>query len=209
MTLFYWNNASGDPMKTFALTALAALAMTAGQTAHAGAIGTVATAGFHQERAYYYTRQGEQHRETQLRFNSGLGIEALVGDKDEKIQGILRFLWMSDAQATTPDTGDTILPEHPDYESLKNKNTGVLGLGVQWGLLGDPSDKQLVLTSIVGSGFITTDNTEYVMLEVGAGGTYNLSETLQANANLALTVRNRKHLSFGPNMYAGIRYLFD
>ena len=150
-----------------------------------------------------------EHRETQLRFNSGLGIEALVGDKDEKIQGILRFLWMSDAQATTPDTGDTILPEHPDYESLKNKNTGVLGLGVQWGLLGDPSDKQLVLTSIVGSGFITTDNTEYVMLEVGAGGTYNLSETLQANANLALTVRNRKHLSFGPNMYAGIRYLFD
>ena len=68
-------------MKTFALTALAALAMAGSQTAHAGAIGTVATAGFHQERAYYYTRQGEQHRETQLRFNSGLGIEALVGDK--------------------------------------------------------------------------------------------------------------------------------
>ena len=53
------------------------------------------------------------------------------------------------------------------------------------------------------------DNTEYVMLELGAGGTYNLTETLQANANLALTVRNRKHMSFGPNMYAGVRYLFD
>ena len=78
-----------------------------------------------------------------------------------------------------------------------------------WGLLGDPSDKQLVLTSVVGSGFITTDNTEYVMLELGAGGTYNLTETLQANATLALTVRNRKHMSFGPNMYAGVRYLFD
>lgn len=196
-------------MKTIALTALAALAVTASQDAHAGALGTVATAGFHQERAYYYTRRGEQHRETQLRFNSGLGIEALVGDKDEKIQGLLRLVWMSDAQATNPDTGDELLPEHPDYDSLKNKNSGLLALGVQWGLLGDPSDKQLVLTSLVGSGFITTDNTEYVMLEVGAGGTYNLTETLQAHANVAVTVRNRKQLSFGPNMYAGIRYLFD
>jgi len=197
-------------MKTIALTALAALTMTASQTAHAGALGTVATAGFHQERAYFYSREGEQFRETQLRFNSGLGIEALVGDKDEKIQGILRLVWMSDAQAKNPDTSDAgILPQHPDYDSLDNKNSGVLALGVQWGLLGDPADKQLVLTSIVGSGFITTDNTEYVLLEVGAGGTYNLTETLQAHANLALTVRNRKHMSFGPNMYAGVRYLFD
>ena len=84
-------------MKTIALTALAALTMTASQTAHAGALGTVATAGFHQERAYFYSRQGEQFRETQLRFNSGLGIEALVGDKDEKIQGLLRLVWVSDA----------------------------------------------------------------------------------------------------------------
>jgi|GEM_PF-1223583 len=201
-------------MKTFALTALAALALTASQTANAGALGTVVTAGLHQERAYYYSRQGEQFRETQMRFNSGIGIEALIGDKDEKIQGIVRFLWMSDAQATNPNTVDSkgdklILAEHPDYDSLKNKNSGVLGLGVQWGLLGDPSDKQIVLTSIVGSGFITTDNTEYVMLEVGAGGTYNLTETMQATANIALTVRNRKALSFGPNMYAGVRYLFD
>ena len=100
-------------------------------------------------------------RETQLRFNSGLGIEALVGDKDEKIQGILRLVWMSDAQPKTPDTSDAgILPQHPDYDSLDNKNSGVLALGVQWGLLGDPADKQLVLTSIVGSGFITTGTLE-------------------------------------------------
>ncbi len=196
-------------MKTFALSVLSALVLTASQTAHAGAVGTLVTAGFHQERAYYYTRSGEQHRETQMRFNGGLGIEALVGDKDEKIQGILRLLWVSDAPPKTPDTGNEILPEHPNYDKLKNNNTGVLGLGVQWGVLGDPSDKQIVVTSVVGSGFITTANTEYVMVEVGAGGTYNLSETLQATANLALTVRNRKHLSFGPNMYAGVRYLFD
>ena len=196
-------------MKTLAISALSVLALTATQTAHAGAVGTIATAGFHQERAYYYTRQGEQHRETQMRFNSGIGIEALVGDKDEKVQGILRFLWVSDSPPTTPDTGDTILPEHPNYDELGNQHTGVLGLGVQWGLLGDPSDKQLVLTSLVGSGFVTTHNTEYVMLEVGAGGTYNLTDTLQANANLAVTVRNRKQLSVGPNIYAGVRYLFD
>ena len=51
--------------------------------------------------------------------------------------------------------------------------------------------------------------TEYVLLEAGVGGTYNLTQTIQATANLALTMRNRKQMSFGPNMYMGIRYLFD
>ena len=196
-------------MKKLTMTALSAMALSFGSTAQAGAVGTLITAGLHQERAYYYSASGEQSKDNQMRFNGGIGFEALVGDKDEKIQGILRFLWLSDAPPKNPDTGDTLRPESPNYDDLSNKNTGVLGIGVQWGLLGDPSDKQLILTSLVGSGFITKDNTEYMLIEVGAGGTYNLSETLQANANIALTMRNRKHISFGPNLYMGVRYLFD
>jgi hypothetical protein len=196
-------------MKKLTMTALSAMALSLGTTAQAGAVGTLITAGLHQERAYYYSASNEQSQDNQMRFNGGIGFEALVGDKDEKIQGILRFLWLSDAPPKNPDTADTLRPESPNYDDLSNKNTGVLGLGVQWGLLGDPSDKQLILTSLVGSGFITKDNTEYMLLEVGAGGTYNLSETIQANANIALTMRNRKHISFGPNLYMGVRYLFD
>ena len=196
-------------MKTIAITALAGLALSATQVAHAGAIGTITNAGFHQERAYYYDRQGKQFIENQMRLNKGIGIETLVGDKDEKVQGILRFMWMQDTQPKAPDTDGVLLAESPDYDALKAKNVGVLGLGGQWGVLGDPMDMQLVVTSLVGSGFITTDNTEYVLVEVGVGGTYNLSPTIQATANLATTMRNRKHISFGPNMYMGIRYLFD
>jgi len=196
-------------MKNLVITALSALALSVSTTAQAGAVGALVNTGLHQERAYFYSASKEQTTESQMRFNGGFGIEALVGDKDEKIQGILRFLWLSDAPPTTPDVGNTVRPEMPNYDELSAKNTGVLGLGVQWGLLGDPADKQLILTSLVGSGFITTDNTEYVLAEVGAGGTYNLTETLQANANIALTMRNRKHISFGPNLYMGVRYLFD
>jgi hypothetical protein len=202
-------NSSGVPMKTISITALAGLAFTATQVAHAGAVGAITNVGLHQERAYFYDRQGEQFIESQMRVNTGFGLETLVGDKDEKIQGILRFMWMIDSQPKAPDTGDVLLAQNPDYDALKAKHVGVLGLGVQWGILGDPMDKQLVVNSLVGSGFITTDNTEYVLVEAGVGGTYNLSPTIQATANLALTMRNRKHISFGPNMYMGIRYLFD
>ena len=201
-------------MKNLVTTVFSALALSMSTTAQAGAVGTLVTTGFHEERAYFYSNTDKQYTEKQLRFNSGIGFEALVGDKDEKIQGILRFLWVSDAPAGNPDTvdkEDNPVPGavHPDYDSLKNSNTGVIGLGVQWGILGDPSDKQLVVSSIVGSGFITTDNTEYALAEVGVGGTYNLTETIQAHANLALTMRNRKHMSFGPNLYMGVRYMFD
>ncbi len=196
-------------MKNLLITAISALALSASSAAHAGAIGTILTYGLHEERAYFYDAAQEQQSETQMRSNLGVGFEALVGDKDEKIQGILRFLWVSDSPPKNPDTEGTIRAESPDYSELSNKQTGVLGLGVQWGLLGDPADKQLVLTSIVGSGFITTDNTEYFLIELGVGGTYNITETIQANANLAVTMRNRKHISYGPSFYTGIRYLFD
>ena len=197
-------------MKTITIAILSALSFAATSVAHAGAIGAITNVGFHQENAYFYDRLDvQQEVDKQLQFNTGFGIETLVGDKDEKIQGILRFMWMVDSPPTAPDTGDTPFAQHPDYESLSARHVGVLGLGVQWGILGDPMDKQLVLTSLVGSGFITTDNTEYVLLEAGVGGTYNLTQTIQATANLALTMRNRKQMSFGPNMYMGIRYLFD
>jgi len=184
-------------------------AMTANSVAYAGAIGLQTSAGLHQERAYFYSQSGEQGLDNQARPNFGLGLETLVGDKDEKIQGVLKISWVQDSPPTEPDTGDVSNAQYPPAHLQKARHVGVLGLGIQWGVLGDPSGTQLNITSVVGSGFLTTDNTEYVLLEAGVGGTHNLSETVQLTGTLAGTMRYRKHMSFGPNAYVGVRYLFD
>ena len=188
---------------------LASVALSCGFNAHAGAIGLTTSAGLHQERAYFYSQNGEQGLDNQSRPNYGVGIEAMVGDKDEKVQGILRMNWLVDSPPLKPDTGDVNEPIIPPAHEQDARSVGTLGLGVQWGVLGDPTGTQLNISAVVGTGFITTDNTEFLMVETGIGATHNLTSTLQANANIMGTMRYRKHGSFGPNVYAGIRYLFD
>ena len=189
--------------------ALASIGLSLGFNAHAGAIGLTTSAGMHEERAYYYNQDSQQGLDKQLRPNYGIGIEAMVGDKDEKVQGILRMNWLVDSPPTEPDTGNVENATFPPAHEQDPRNVGTLGLGVQWGVLGDPTGTQLNVGAVVGTGFITTDNTEFLMVETGVGATHNLTSTLQASANLMGTMRFRKHMSFGPNVYAGIRYLFD
>ena len=196
-------------MNNMIRNALVGLAVCAQSTAFAGTIGLQTMAGLHQERAYYYSQSGEQGIDNQSRPNFGLGLETLVGDKDEKVQGLMRLSWMQDAAPKKPDTGGIADADIPPAFEQGARHVGVLGLGVQWGVLGDPSGTQMNITSIVGSGFLTNDNTEFVMLEVGVGGTHNLSEMLQLTGTLAGTMRYRKHMSFGPSANIGIRYLFD
>ncbi len=184
-------------------------AMVTSSVSFAGAIGLQTSAGLHQDRAYFYSQSGEQGLDNQSRPNYGVGFETLLGDKDEKVQGVLKISLIQDAPLKEPDTGDTQNAVYPAAHEEKARSVGVLGLGIQWGVLGDPSGTQMNITSVVGSGFLTTDNTEFVLLEAGVGGTHNLSETLQLAGTLAATMRYRKGASFGPNAYLGIRYLFD
>jgi hypothetical protein len=199
----------GAPMRTTSRIAVAFLAfLGTSSTAAAGGLGLIYQAGLHQERAYSYKGK-QQAIDIQSKPNSGPGLEALIGDRNDKIQGLLRMSWVAETQANNPDTKGDESIVHPDYDSLEARQIGVLGLGLQWGVLGDPSDKQIVVNTMIGSGFITTDNTEFVIMELGAGGTYNFTENLQAVANLSGHVRARKHFSYGPTMHMGLRYLFD
>lgn len=190
---------------------LAACAAFASSSAHAGALGLTGSAGIHQQRAYYYA-PGETRNagvDSQMRPNYGVGLEAIVGDKDEKVQGILRIGFLQEEPTTEPDTGNIDNAVYPPAHLEDPRQVGTLGLGVQWGVLGDPSGTQMTITSVVGTGFITTDNTEFLLVEAGVGGTHNLTPTLQATATIMASMRHRKHMSFGPNMYAGLRYMFD
>jgi hypothetical protein len=100
-------------------------------------------------------------------------------------------------------------PVYPDYESLGPRDVGVAEIGIQWGLLGDPSGLQLTLTTLIGTGFITSDSTEFFLADAGIGGTWSVAESIQLYANVGANFRHRKTPSYGPAAYAGVRYLFD
>jgi hypothetical protein len=195
---------------TVSILATALFLLSATPTAHAGGLGLITQVGTHQERAYYYsTASGKQAIDSQTRLNSGTGIEGLLGDRDDKIQGLLRMSWSADSAPKAPDTDGAANVEYPDAHKQGTRHVGTLTLGIQWGVLGDPSEMQLVINSLVGSGFITVDNTEYMILETGVGGTYNFTPEIQAVANLDLVARHRKRFTFGPAINLGIRYMFD
>jgi hypothetical protein len=194
---------------TYALLSSLILAAAAGAPARAGGLGIVATGGMHTDRAYYYNAEGEQGIDNQNLPQAGIGIEGLLGDRDDKILGVMRVYWLREAPPNTPDTQGVEDAVHPDYESLDPRDIGVAEIGIQWGLLGDPRGLQLALTTLLGSGFITTDNTQFFLADVGIGGTFAATDSIQVYANVAMNFRHRKIVSYGPAAFAGVRYLFD
>ena len=170
------------------------------------------TGGFHQVKAYYYRNDGLQGVDYQSRPNVGAGFEALLGDRDDKVLGLMRLYWMSDSPPKAPDTSaedQSHTYVHPPAEDQPPEQIGAITLGVQWGVWGDPTGFQVVVTSLAGSGFATKDNLEFLIVEPGAGVTWTWNERVQLYGNVAYTLRYRKGLSLGENAYAGVRYLFD
>ena len=193
----------------YALASSLFLAVVASSPARAGGVGVLATGGMHTDRAYYYNAEGQQGIDNQTQPQAGIGVEGLLGDRDDKIIGIMRLYWLRDSPPDSPDTQGVKDPVYPDYDSLEPRDIGVAEIGVQWGLLGDPAGLQLTLTSLIGTGFITTDSTEFFLADVGVGGTYAVAESIQLWANVGMNFRHRKIASYGPAAYAGVRYLFD
>ena len=178
----------------------------------AGGIGVVGTAGFHQVNAPYYRSDGEQGIDSQIRPNFGYGAELMLGDKDDRIQGLARLFAVSDAPPNEPDTsGESSDYEYvfPAHHEQGNETSGVLLVGVQWGILGDPAGLQLVANTVGGAAFATRNNTEFVMVEGAVGGTYAINDRLQAFANVGVAGRYRKRLSVTENVYVGARFLLD
>ncbi len=198
-------------MRNSTLLAAVGLSLTP-LSANAGGMGVITLAGLHEGRAPYYRDDGEQGIDVQYRPNAGFGLEGMLGDKDDKIQGVARLFLLSDWPLLEPDTSgedDSFEYEHPPHEDQPIRHQGAVMVGVQWGLYGDPGGLQLTATTLAGSGFATMDNLEFFMVEPGIGATYMLGERLQAHANVAASVRYRKRAYLGGNAYAGLRYMFD
>ena len=81
--------------------------------------------------------------------------------------------------------------------------------GLQWGLVGDPTRMQLTAVTLLGSGFLTGDFTEFALAEGGIGGTFNPNRHMQVFAEVTGGIRYRKRVEPTFNGTAGVRYLFD
>ena len=179
-------------------------------SAFAGSIGLVTNSGLHEGRAYYYDSDGQQGIDSQYKPHIGYGFQFTLGDKDNRLMGIIRLQNTTDWPLENPElpSGDEEYT-HPPYNTLETSNTGSTSIGLQWGLWGNPTGFQLIGTTVLTAGFWTTANTEYFLPEAGIGGTYTINDTIQLHAELAGGVRYRKAIYTSTNIYAGVRYLFD
>lgn len=192
------------------LPALVALAALLPATANAGGIGLIANGGAHGTQAYYYNRNLQQGIDNQQRPNFGGGGEVIIGDKDDRVIGLMRMYGNVDFNPTEPTLEGVSASSatFPTYEEATRADL-VATMGIQWGLLGEPDGKQLILTTLFGSAFATVDNLEYAIGEVGVGGTMMLNDNFQAFATLNGNVRYRKRISGEGGAYVGVRFMFD
>lgn len=186
-------------------TLFAALGLLASHRAEAGGIGLIGTGGMHADRVYGYNGDVQAKPEEQMNANYGTGLELTLGDRDNRISGIFRFYWLEDGPQSPPKNGDGV-----NYAiRTGTRDVGMFAGGLQWGLVGDPTRIQLTAVTLVGSGFLTNDFTEFAIGEAGIGGTFNATRHLQVFAEATGGIRYRKRVFPTVNGTLGVRYLFD
>ncbi len=198
-----------SPARLLPLVFASALALFAAAPAHAGGIGLIGTGGMHGDRVYGYTTDpdtGDVKQappELQLNANYGTGLELTLGDRDNRIVGVFRFWYLQDAPQSPPKVGDV-------YAIRTNsRDIGMFSGGIQWGLVGDPTRLQLTALTLIGSGFLTKDFTEFAIGEAGVGGTFNPNRHMQIFLEATGGIRYRKRVYPTVGATAGVRYLFD
>ncbi len=198
-------------MRLFSCTALGLMAAAAtSPVAEAGGLGIDFIGGTHT---------------TQQRPTWGIGLQAVLGDRDDDLIGIMRFGYINDLPASS-DVGTDVegfngdapsqitgmfdcADENADDSVCGNRAVGTVSAGLQWRVWGDPAGFQVSLLPSVGAGITTADSTEYIQIQFGPGAHYALSKELQVHAEVVYQARFRKSLTHGASMTTGVRWLFD
>ena len=189
--------------------------------AFAGGTGIVLTGGAHTETVAFYSNSDDagliedwkdypQYKMVQTLPNMGGGIEFILGDRDDRFIGVFRGYYLQDAAQQDPrDSGvvpaDQVVGE---YRSTP-RNLGLAQIGINYGFLGNTDGFLFGATAHVGSGFLTSDHTEFLTADAGITASYRLNRQMIAFAEAVYTVRVRKGFSNGANGYLGLRYMFD
>ena len=204
---------------------LTAAALFLSSPALAGGLGVIATGGAHTEKVYFYSKVDpdgveyenlddyDQFKSTQTLPNFGAGLNLVLGDRDDRIVGDCRFFWNIDSAQQDPAT-KTDLVQNPAENLVsvhrdKPRHTGIGLVGLSWGILGNPANFQFGAVGHVGSGFVTSDHTEFLVFDIGPGVSYRVARQLQIFGDVVYMARFRKKFTHSVNGYAGVRYMFD
>ncbi len=203
-----------------------ALFLASATPALAGGVGVELLMGGHTETISYYDANSTQFNENQLRPTAGVAFQAILGDRDYELLGLMRVAFFNDAGpnidvvppdsyvAYTDEEGKELAPVVPFTDTDDDGNAdatslGVISAGLQWGVFGDPTGFQFNVLTMLGAGILTSASTEFLLLEVGPGAHYAFSDEVQIYGQVLYHLRYRKGLSQGTAASVGVRYFFD
>jgi len=193
------------------LVALIALALAG--NAYAGGIGILGDIGIRNQPVYFYDNADnlKQYKLTEQIFGFGTGVEVILGDRDDRIFGVFRGYWLREAPETHPSEITELVAPGDVVATVRDepRDVGVGTVGVSWGFVGQPDAFMLNAVGSMGSGFLTTDHTEYLQVELGLGVSQRLGNNLLLFVDAVYQLRYRKGFFHGPSAMGGIRYLFD
>ena len=206
----------------------AALALLLALPAQAGGLGLLITGGTHTERMWYYTDHDYSDNQAtpvndealypkfemnQTLPHYGAGMELILGDRDDRFQGTFRWYYLGDAPQRDPAQATKeplVLPEHviADHrDQVKHLGIGLVGLN--WGFLDISDTMRFGVAAHLGSGFLTNDHTEFLLLDVGPQLTWRASRNVVMYTEVPWQMRWRKGMSNGVDVFVGARYMFD
>lgn len=218
----------------FTLLTISSLAISTGfsPAALAGGVGLNIIGGTHSESVYVFDAQDTKFEITQQQPAYGLGLQVLLGDRDDDLQGVMKFSWIANSPANhegvqTPDGFDA--PEggyqmsgrfacddngNPQdflesHQACGTTNVATASAGLQWRIWGDSDEMMATFTPSIGAGVMTADSAEYLQVELAPGFHYAISDELHLQTEIAVQLRYRKSGSFGVTSYTGFRYMFD
>jgi hypothetical protein len=194
--------------------------------AQAGGLGLMFSGGGHGERVWFYSSHSyegsdpvafeapkdyQQYEQNQFLPSLGGGAELILGDRDDKITGSFRVYYLNDAAQKDPATLTSDVKKEHVVAAYRDtsRHIGMGMVGLNWGIVGDPGGFMFGVSGHVGSGFLTTDHTEFLAVDIGPMVTYKLNRAVQIHADVLYTGRHHKLFDHGFQTYAGIRYLFD
>ena len=206
----------------------AALALTLAAPASAGGVGLLATGGAHTEKLFYHTnfaygqdgaveldnpRDYPKYEMSQVLPHVGGGFELVLGDRDDRFLGTFRGYYLMDAAQKDPtDLTDepNVKPQHVVAAYREEaRHIGMGTVGLSWGFVDITDAMRFGVSAHVGSGFLTTDHTEFLAIDVGPTITIRASKTMMVFADVPWQFRWRKGASHSVNAFVGARYMFD